>query len=148
MKNYKKGEVTPRLFIYGFIIFTLLVVGGITIMTSFSAVDSDFINDERFVSFNRTFNQYDEVIDTGEYLNRSIAGAEPEKSLFGVLDSLINSAWGTIKSFFSTFAFMSSAFNGMNAVFGIPTWVGALITTLIIVMFAFSIYSLIFQGKT
>lgn len=141
------AEVTPRLFIYGFIIFTLLIGSGVYIMSEFSREDSNFINNDKFKSFNRTFNRYQEITDTGEELEASITDAEPERSLFGVLDSLINSAWGAIKSFFSTFSFMSDAFTGISSVFGLPTWISALITTLIIVMFAFSIYGLIFQGK-
>lgn len=141
------AEVTPRLFIFGFIIFTLLIMGGISIMSEFSKVNPEFINDERFESFNRTFNRYNEVISSGEDLQASIEDANPEKSVFGVLDSLINSAWGTLKSFFSTFSFMSDAFEGLTSVFGVPYWVSALITTLIVVMLAFAIYSLIFQGK-
>jgi hypothetical protein len=142
------GEVTPRLFIFGFIIFTLLIMGGITIMSELANKNADFVNNEKFASFNRTFNRYNELIASGEELKASVEDSQPEKSLFGVLDSLINAAWGSIKSFFSTFSFMSDAFGGLTSVFGVPYWVSALITTLIIVMFAFSIYSLIFQGKT
>ena len=117
-------------------------------MSQFSSTNPDFINDPKFTSFNRTFNRYSEMVGAGQTLNTSVAGAVPEKSVFGVLDSLINSAWGAIKSFFSTFSFMGDAFKGISSVFGIPNFVTELIITLIIVMFAFSIYSLIFQGKT
>ncbi len=141
------GEVTPRLFIYGFIIFTLLIGGGVYIMSEASRIDNNFINNDKFQNFNKTFNRYQEVTETGASLEDSIQDAQPEKSLFGVLDSLINSAWGAIKSFFSTFSFMSDAFTGLSSVFGLPVWISSLITTLIIVMFAFSIYGLIFQGK-
>jgi uncharacterized membrane protein len=145
--NNKLGEITPRNFIFGFIIFTLIIISGITILTEYNNVKPGIVNDDRFRAFNETFNKYSDVISSGDNLQSGIEDSNPEKSIFGVLDSLINSAWGTLKSFFSTFSFMSTAFGGISVVFGIPSWVSALITTMILVMIAFSIYSLIFQGK-
>ena len=142
------AAVTPRLFVFGFIIFTLLIMGGISIMSEMNRENPSFINDNKFIGFNKTFNKYNELIEASEKLESSIEGAKADKGIFGVLDSLIQSAWGTIKSFFSTFDFVKTAFGGLSSVFGIPYWVSSLITSLVTILFVFSIYSLIFQGKT
>jgi hypothetical protein len=38
---------------------------------------------------------------------------------------------------------MLTAFTGISSVFGLPVWVGALVSTMVVVMIVFSLYSLI-----
>jgi len=144
----KRAEVTPRLYIYGIIMFMLMVSGGVFILGSFASVNPDFVNNEAFAGFNRSFNRVSDVNTASAGLRSSIEGSSEEWGLFGVLNALIKSVWGAIKNIFSSFDFMLVALGGMSSVFGVPSWIVGLLTSLIVVMLAFSIYSLVFQGKS
>lgn len=143
-----RAEVTPRIFIYGIIVFTLMIGGVAFIMSQFAIDSPSFTSDENFQAFNSTFNKYNDVVEVGTNLSGDIQTSQPNPTLFGVLDSLVNSGWVAIKSLFNTLGFVNTIFGGLTNIFGIPSWIVALLTTLMVVMIAFSIYSLIFQGKT
>jgi hypothetical protein len=81
-------------------------------------------------------------------LQEGIAGATPDPGVFGVLNSLIQSAWQILKLMFSSLAFMTTVWGGLYTIFGVPVWVGALIGSLAIILIGFTIYSAIFQKDT
>ena len=147
--NGRLGNTTPSSLIIGFIIFTMIILSGITWMV---ALNSDkgggFINDERFSKFNESFNRFSDVDDSTRGLQDSLTGAEPKKGLFGVLDSLIDVAWGSLRALFSSFGFLITAWSCLGVVFGLPGWVVSLVGSLVIVALVFAIYSLIMQGRT
>jgi hypothetical protein len=145
---WKLGEVTPRNLIYGFIIFTMVILGGIGFMSGFAVHSPTFINNDKFKSFNDTFNQYGALEGNVSNMKDNLANSRANTGVFGMLDGLINVAWNSLKTIFTTFSFITTAFTGISSVFGLPVWVGALVTTMAVVMIVFSLYSLIFQGKT
>jgi len=142
------GEVTPRNLIYGFIIFTMVILGGIGWMSGFAVHSPSFINNDKFKAFNNTFNKYNALDGNVTSMRDNLANSQANTGVFGMLDSLVNVAWNSLKTIFTTFSFMLTAFTGISAVFGLPVWVGALVATMAVVMIVFSLYSLIFQGKT
>ena len=108
--------------------------------------DKDSITgDATYTQFNKTFNKLDQVTDKVEGLQSSIDDAEPEQGLFGVLNSLISTAWNSLKLVFTSFGFMDGVFSGMYAVFGVPAWIPALIILIVVVIIAFEIWRAIFQ---
>jgi hypothetical protein len=64
-----------------------------------------------------------------------------------VLNSLIASAWQSLRLLFSSFGFMDAVFEGVHDLFGVPKWVSGLASLLITVLIAFAIYSAVFQTK-
>ena len=144
-----RANTTPSSLITAFIIFTIVLLGGITWMTALNDdKGSGFINDVRFKDFNKTFNKFSDIDTSTKALESGLTGAEPKKGLFGVLDSLIDVAWGSLRGLFSSFSFLTTAWSGLSVVFGLPSWVVTLVSALVIVALVFSIYSLIMSGRT
>lgn len=141
----KQGKVLPSQYIVGIIFFTLFLVGGISILASFRDVDDTFIDDDKFTQFNNTFNKYDTVRDKASDLQSSVVNADTDFGAFGVLNSLISSAWNTLKLIFTSFGFMTTVFGGLYSFFGIPSWIGNLIISLVSVVLVFAIFGAIFQ---
>lgn len=141
------STVLPRNYLYGIILFTLFVVGGSAMLAEFSKSDPTYLQDDKFTEFNKSFNVMEDVETQVDSLQDGIEGASTDFGLFGVLNSLISSAWQTLKLLFSSLSFMTSVYLGMNTVFGVPLWVGGLIGMLVTVLIAFAIYSAIFQRE-
>jgi len=142
----KKGVSDIGNYIISIIIFTFFIVGGISMIASFSSYDNTFIGDaEKYQEFNNSFNTYDDIQDNVGDIESSIKNTEADAGLFGFLNALIGSAWNTLKLTFSSFTFMTSAFLGLNTVFGIPVWIPTLIGLIITIIIAFAIYKAIFQ---
>jgi len=139
------AEILPRHYIIGIILFTLFIIGGIAMIGEFRTVDSSFVDNNKFASFNNTFNVYDDVTTEVGGLKGNIENADTDFGLFGVLNSLISSAWQTLRLLFTSFGFMDAVFNGLEGFLGVPGWVGALLILLVTVLLVFAIYSAIFQ---
>ena len=131
----------------GIIIFTFFIVGGIALLTEFNNAKPGFIDDEKFKEFNESFNKINEVISSVDELETSITDTDEELTVFGVLDALINTGWNTLTLLFTSFGFMEDVFTDLSGFFGIPTWVGQLLILLVTVMFAFAIFTAIFQRE-
>jgi hypothetical protein len=141
------AEILPRHYIIGIIMFTFFVVGGIALMTEFSQDDPTFLDNDKYSTFNTTFNKYDQVTTNVNSLRSNIEDADVDYGAFGVLNSLISSGWNTLKLLFTTFSFMNGVFIGLYTIFGVPVWIPALIILLITVVISFAIYSAIFQRE-
>lgn len=140
-------ETLPRHYIFGIIMFTFIIVGGVSLLTTLRESDSSFASDSRFGEFNKSFNKMEEVTGEVGTLKSSITGSDPEWGLFGVLNALIMGVWQAIKLIFTGLDFMTTAFFGLTTVFGVPSWVGGLIMLFISVILIFTIWSIIFQKE-
>lgn len=138
-------EVLPRHYLIGILIFTLFIVGGVSIFSILEEGQTGFTDDDRYNRFNRSFNTLNDVTDSVGELENTVDDADTDFGTFGVLNSLINSAWQGLKLMLSSFTFMDDAFEGMEDVFGIPWWIPAIISLLVTVLILFAIYSAIFQ---
>jgi len=141
------GEILPRHYITGIIIFTLVIVSGIWMMNIFNTSDPTFADDERFTKFNDSFNTMDAITREVGDLEESVKGNEPDPGLFGFLDSLISGAWNTLVLLFSSFGFMDDVFDGLTSVFGLPWFIPTLIGLLVTILLVFAIWSAIFQKE-
>lgn len=134
--------------IYGLIIFTLLIVGGINVIMEFRSNDASFMNNDKFTMFNKSFNRFDTLNSSISSMQSSIQGAQPDWGVFGVLNSLIKSSWSAISNLFSSLRFVNDILQGLSVVFGVPTWAVGLVSMMFIVLICFTIWALIFQGRT
>ena len=141
------GEVKPSHYIIGILVFTLFIVGGVSMISILRQTDDTFASEERFEQFNSTFNVYNDVESKVGQLEDSVTNQEVDLGVFGVLNALINSAWQTLKLSISSFSFMNAVFLGTHTVFGVPAWVGGLLILAVSVMFVFAIFSAIFQRE-
>lgn len=131
--------VKPQSYIIGILIFTLVIVGGVSILGSFK------INDGQTAEFNKTFNKMNDVTGAVDDLQGGIENADTDFGVFGVLNSLISSAWQSLKLLFTSLGFMTTAFGGMTTMFGVPAWIPLIFASIITVIIIFAIYSAIFQ---
>lgn len=135
----------PSTYIMGIIVFTLFIVGGMSMMSIFKESNSDFANDERFAEFNDTFNVYEQTTSKVNDLGSGITNADTDFGVLGVLNGLILSAWQSLKLMITSWSFMNVVFGGMSTIFGVPVFIPGLLTTAITVMFVFALYSAFFQ---
>lgn len=143
-------ETTPKHYLYGIIIFTMVFMAGFAIMSELNDKEGgNFQNDPRFSQFNKTFNKYDDLNSEVGGLQSSIEGSGQTegKAFDNFLTRLINGAWNTLKSLFTGFSFITDILVGLNEMFGIPVWFTSLVSLLIIVMIAFAIWGAIFQTQ-
>ena len=131
--------------IIGVIIFTLFIFGGTAMISEFALKDSSFIDTQKFSQFNTTFNKYGTLQNSVASMETSITGAETDFGLFGVLNGLIQVAWNTIITIFTSFGFITDILNGLYYTMGIPVWIGNLLASIITITFVFGIFALIFQ---
>lgn len=141
------AEVLPRHYVFGMIAFAFLIMAGATLIAEFNQGEQ-MASSEDIQRFNNSFNKIEEVQDLTGGLQQSIENADTEGNwgIFGVLNSLIASAWQTLKTFFASIGFMNAVFTALPAYFpGFPSWIPALVISIIASMIVFAIFSLIFQ---
>ena len=143
------GEVLPKHYIIGIIMFVFIIMSGISLLSALNDTDPTYIDNTKFTEFNDTFNKYNEITTKVDDLKSGIEDAEPgqDYGTLGVLSALISSGWNTLQLLFQSFGFMSDVFNGLSDVFGIPAWVPVLIISIITVILVFAIYGAIFQRE-
>jgi len=134
-------------YIIGILIFTLIIVGGISMLASFQAYDSDYMNSSKYDEYNNTMNVLSDVTGEVQELEDSVKDSNPDWGVLGALNALINSGWQTLKLTFESFSFMDNVFTGSAAIFGIPAWIATIIMSIITVVLVFVIYSAIFQRE-
>lgn len=139
------AEILPRHYIIGIVIFTLFIVGGISMISIFNDSDATFADDAKLEQFNESFNVLNNITDEVTDLEDSIVNADTDFGTYGVLNALISSAWQTLRLTFNSFRFMNNVFSGLSTFLGVPAWITGLIILIVTVMFAFAIYSAIFQ---
>ena len=140
-------DTTPRSYIYGMLIFMFIIVGGVSLLSEFRSADPSFDNSSKTREFNDTFNKLDSISGEINSMQNNIENAQSDYGAFGVLNSLISSSWSGIKLIGSSLSFMDGAFNGMNKVFGVPTWISSIIILFVSVTLIFAIYRMIFQSE-
>ena len=130
-------------YIVGILIFTLVIVGGV----SMTAIVNDVrpINSEKYDEFNNTFNVFDEVTTEVDSLESTVKDTNPEWGALGALNALIDSGFQSIKLTLTSFGFMDGVFTGGSSLFGVPTFVAIIITAIITIIIIYSIYSAVFQ---
>jgi len=139
------ADFTPSSYIVAIIIFTLIIIGGVSMIATFGDKDSSFIDEERYSDFNKTFNKYEDIQDISNKTQTNIENMEDTDLDFGVLGSLINQAWQFLRLLITSLSFMSSAFNGIVIMFGVPAWIPTMLIAIITILLGFAIYSIIFQ---
>ena len=137
-----------RDYIIGIIIFTFFIVGGVSVIGMFKDKDASFGTEDKFQQFNSSFSKLDTVTTSVNGIETSITSSDNTQfGVFGVLNALISTSWNTLKLTFSSFSFMNDIFRATSTVFGVPSWIPAMIILIIVVVIAFAIFSAIFQKE-
>jgi hypothetical protein len=136
----------PSTYLLGIIAFTLIIVGGTSLMAELRKSDPTYAADEQFTQFDTTFNVYNQTSTQIGALSGGLAGNDQDWGVLGVLNGLILSAWQSLRLMVTNWAFMNGVFLGLNTMFGIPSWVGGMIILAVTVMFVFSIWAAFFRS--
>ena len=139
------GTEDIKKYVIGVLLFAAMIVGGVSFIASLNIKDNSFGDSDRIDDFNDTFSILDDVSTQVTALEGGITQADADPGLFGVLNSLIMSAWQSLKLTVNSFVFMDDVFNGLGPIFGIPVWIAGIITLIISVIIIFAIWSAIFQ---
>lgn len=150
------AELLPRHYISAMVIFSLLVLGvfySINLVEKGSLGDGSdkvtgFVQGDRLNEFNRSFNKVDNLTNDVENLKLKITQLKPENivDVISLPIAFVQSAWAAMQVIIGMFGFMDSAFEGLSAMLGIPSWITSLIILLVIVALVFAILTIIF-GK-
>jgi len=140
------AETLPRHLLIGFIIFTLIVAGGATMLSELAQTKPTFTDDDAFRDFNQSFHKLDVLRENTEALESNASATANEQSGdFGFLDALVGKSWNTLTQLGNSIGFIKDSLDGTSKIFGIPSWIPALIGLIITVVLVFAIFSAIFQ---
>lgn len=135
-----------RHIVLSIIVFTMVIVGGVSLITNFAEDNTEFIDNNEFPGFNRTFNRMADLQISVDKLEAATQ-TPPEQGLWGFLDGLMRTTVNALKSIFTTFDFIGEIFVGLSIIFPIPVWVGALLTSMITIIIAFGIFTIVTQRE-
>lgn len=142
----QKGTINISTLIIAFAIFSLVTGLGISMVKEVRDVVPSSFNESDLNDFNDTFNKIDDFEEQGESLETRLTSDERNDfGVFGALNDLIKTAWFTIKNTFSSFDFISTMITGISSRFGVPSFVPAILVTIIIFIIGYNIIGLIFN---
>jgi len=146
------AETIPRHILIGMILFTIIVMGGVSFIGSFRSEYTDYGNDNlnKFGDFNKTFSKMDEITARSNALETAIdTGTDDEginAGVFGMLNTLITSAWNGLRGLFGSLEFIKDMFVASPDIFPwIPYFIPTLFGSIITIILVFAIWSAIFQ---
>jgi len=137
------GEILPRHYFFGIIIFSLVITSGLAIMGTLSKEQID--NDPRYEEFTASFDQMENINNT--LLGYKGKVEQTDKSVFdslGVIGSLASTTWTTLSFMGNSLSFMDDTYNGLE-LFGVPSFIPQILMLIVIVIIIFTIWSAIFQ---
>tara|TARA_R100000656_G_scaffold114639_1_gene87058 strand:- start:83 stop:553 length:471 start_codon:yes stop_codon:yes gene_type:complete len=156
MRN-KKGVIKISNYIIILIVFGMLSTGLIHLMSVANEQESAFLSEDAdsstFANINTTFGGVlTEVASETETLKNAVNDSSSESTgLFGFVDTLINSAYSTLKTIFNSFDFMGDVLEGITGeggLLGLPEWLKTGLWSMILIILTFGIYSLLFKSET
>ncbi|OGK28846.1 hypothetical protein A3C31_01280 [Candidatus Roizmanbacteria bacterium RIFCSPHIGHO2_02_FULL_40_53] len=149
------AETLIKHFFYAFIIMILIataigsIIGMVIEGTPGSQNDTSAImSEEELTKFNRTFNKAVEIQSNLTTAKEKFTSIKPETTgIISTAIAFISSAWDTVSVIRSSIGLMDNVFKEMAALLLIPTWVATSLVLLVVVLFIFSIISLIFGSN-
>lgn len=144
------AQILLRHYVIAIIVFSMFITGIAGIFTQIRSIDPDYGESTEITQFSATFDKLNDVNDSVTAMKDSITGNEltdTDVGTFGVLNALIGGAWQSLRTIFSSFAFMETAIGGLYSYFGVPSWVGNGILLIITTIIIFTIWGAIFQRE-
>jgi hypothetical protein len=139
--------IKPSTYILAIIAFCFVIMVGMGLISEFRQADPTFVENDQTQEFNNTFNIYDRLSNSIQSLQTSVEPPSNILEALGVVGTLLLSAFNGLLLLFQTFSFMNYVFAGLG-IFGVPGWIGGIISWIIIVSIVFAIWSAIFNSDT
>jgi hypothetical protein len=133
------GETTPKHVFIGIIFGLIIIISGISLLSWSVSQNTNSMTQTELQALNNTFqnNIYTTVQDQVYNLNSSISTATANAGFFGMIESLINVAWNSLKSMFSSIGFALVFMTGVSSYMHINPFIVGLLFSVLIVMLAF-----------
>lgn len=141
------GEQKPSNWVIGTIVFTMFILGVITMINIAATDDSEFIpGDGVYTEFQAEFNRSQTVTANVDALKDKLL-EDGELSFVDKLNIIFGKSFSVLMSIFSAFSFMNNMITAGGTMFGviIPTWFPPLLISLVISIILFGIISAILQ---
>lgn len=136
----------PKTYINGIIIFTIIVISGLTLFGLLNATTGQFTNNKDYTAFNQAMNQSTNVITETNSLQANAQNtAKSPLGVLGFIDTVGFGVWGTLSMLGNSLGFMGAVWTYSISFFGLPPVIGDLIGGLVVTLIIFGIYSLIFR---
>lgn len=139
-----------RNYAIGIILFATIITGGISMFQIMMEDNSEYLSqdDIYYQAFSNELDILDESTEIGNEFIDDVEEVDGDSGGDGsFLDSLFGGSWKTIQNFGKKFEFMTSIYRGTAELFGIPSWIVVVITSLIATMITFAIFTAIFQRR-
>lgn len=138
------ADTQPRDYLVGILLFTLFITGGVQLIDMMYGESTNFVDADQYNSFNDTFNVRNDANQAvSDIRNKIVTQDLPSPITF--VATMFLTAFQALMSLFTSLTFMTSVFEGLYHVFGIPFWVTGILVSLITIMIVFSIISAILQ---
>jgi hypothetical protein len=141
------ADATPRTYIFGLIAFVFVIVGGLSIVGVFAGNNPAMVTGSTYSDFNSSFNKFNEVNSEVGSIQNGLVNENNDFGAYGVLNSLMNGAWQSLRLLGTSLGFMTTVYGGLATVFGVPAWIPTLIGLFFIAILAFTIWSAIFRSE-
>lgn len=132
-------------YIIASIFATILIVSGVLVLSDIAATNPSVIPPDELERFNNSFNIQENLDEKVGGLRSNIENADPQFGAFGGINALATVAWNGFQTLFASFDFIGNAIDSLSSYFGIPPIIPTLLGLVVIVIFAFAIYSAIMQ---
>ena len=130
------------------IIVGMIITASNVMIFEFQSVNPNFIDTDKFQSYNTSFSYYEQsqadIENLKDVFGNQKGLADKTQSFLTVASSLVS---GQILNFASSFQFINDIFNVLYSTFGIPQWVGYGLFTLVLISIIFSIISIFFYKE-
>lgn len=136
----------PKTYLLGIAGFMfILVAGGFILASTYGYGNS--VNQQDYRTFNKTFNRLNEFQSDVSTIEGSVKSnnATGLAGDLGLVNGFISQSWNSLKLLLTSFTFVGEIVVGLSTFFGIPAFVGAIISTVMVIIVVFGIIYLIFQ---
>ena len=142
-KKAQSGTISPLVIAFG--VFAVIISVGFTFLSSLSENNPDAVSSTELEKYQNTFDRssdYSTSSTTVKTNTESISGSD---GLFGFINSLVNNAWNSVVTLFTTFSFISDVIGGISATFGIPSVITTIGIAIVTFTLGFGILAFIFN---
>ena len=126
-------------YIYGIIVFCLVITSGMIFLGSVSTNTST-----EFKDFNKTFDKSQQLTESIMGLQDTVKQGETG-SIIDYAEMFLKLAWNSLGSIFNLFGFMNEVWDGVSGWLGIPPVITAFITLFVIVLVVLILYAAFFH---
>jgi CHASE3 domain sensor protein len=135
------GLETIQNYIIGIVLFMLIIGGGVYMFGSFVTYDTSIDSNGSINNFNSKLNLASNITTTVNQMTDNVNSVSAEDTgVLGWINALIGSAYDGIKSIGQSIGFMGNAMAETGSMFGIPSFIIALVSLIILILLVFAIW--------